>query len=171
MSADRAFIKFFPLERRHGQLFLFLKEKVAKRSRQPCRLNAGEHGDYVPQSRRSSSQTPALRAELFARRKGVAPLAVLWGAPIVWRLFFWCAYRISAPPKAYFSPAVCCEIVLFLCSTEFSLSSSQKPIGGKIRRWEYSKPPRGTHLLPYARASHESCRGEPMRFSSAWFAR
>ena len=105
------FIKFFPLERGNGQLFLFLKEKVAKRSRQPCRLNAGEHGDYVLQSRRSSSQTPALRAELFARRKGVAPLAVLWGTPIVWRLFFWCAYRISAPPEAYFSPAKYRKIV------------------------------------------------------------
>ena len=117
---------------------------------------AFECGSCIPQSRLDSSQTPALRAELFARRKGVAPLAVLWGAPIVWKHFFWCAYRISAPPKAYFSPAVCCEIVLFLCPTEFSLSSSQKPIGGRVRRREYSKPPRGTHLLPYARTSHES---------------
>ena len=92
--------------------FLYLKEKrLQKRSKPACRWTAGEHGDYVLQSRRSSSQTPALRAELFARRKGVAPLAVLWGAPIVWRLFFWCAYRISAPPETYFSPAKCRKIV------------------------------------------------------------
>ena len=48
-------------------------------------------------------------AQLFAM--GVAPLAVLWGAPIVWRLFFWCAYRISAPPETYFSPAKYRKIV------------------------------------------------------------
>ena len=60
------------------------------------------------------------------------------------------------PQKPILVPPFAVKLSFFRCSTEFSLSSSQKPIGGKIRRWEYSKPPRGTHLLPYARTSHES---------------
>jgi len=33
--------KIFPLKRENDQLFLCLKEKVAKRSKQACRLTAG----------------------------------------------------------------------------------------------------------------------------------
>ena len=46
------------------------------------------------------------------------------------RMLLRCADKTLVTPTAYFSPSGCCEIVLFCCSTEFSLSSLQKPIGG-----------------------------------------
>ena len=93
------FTKYFPLIRGNDVLFLSLKEKVPKRSKPACRWTACAYGSGIPQS------------PLALRATGVAPLAVLWGTLIVWRLFFWCAYGMKIPPKAYFSPAKCCSFV------------------------------------------------------------
>ncbi|MBQ2989055.1 MAG: hypothetical protein IJD59_08125, partial [Clostridia bacterium] len=47
----RAFLQNISLlQRGNGQLFLCLKEKVAKRSKQTCRLIAGAYGNCIPQS-------------------------------------------------------------------------------------------------------------------------
>ena len=50
------FIKYFPLIRGNGQLFLCLKEKVAKRSKQTCRLIAGAYGSGIPRIPPDSAQ-------------------------------------------------------------------------------------------------------------------
>ena len=44
------------LQRGNGQLFLCLKEKVAKRSKQTCRLIAGAYGSKVPRIPPDSAQ-------------------------------------------------------------------------------------------------------------------
>ena len=50
------FIKYFPLIRGNGQLFLCLKEKVAKRSKPTCGWIAGACGSKVPRIPPDSAQ-------------------------------------------------------------------------------------------------------------------
>jgi hypothetical protein len=111
------------------KLFLYLKEKVTKRSKPTCCWIAGEYGSRIPQSPVVSARTPAWtqsyslaeNAEVFGRH------SVLWGTLIVWRLFFWCADGTASPPRAYFIPAEFGEItVLYLSKTYWGLN---KPVG------------------------------------------
>ena len=107
----RVFYKFFSLSREYVQLFLCLKEKVAKRSRQAKRLIAVRMESAYRKAGSALRERLHQGAEQFAWRKGVAPLAALWGTLIAGKLFFWCAYGMEIPPKAYFSPAKYRKIV------------------------------------------------------------
>ena len=111
----------------------------------------GEHGDYVLQSRRSSPFFGEL--------------------PSYGGFSFGASTEMKIPPKAYFSPAKYRKIVpLSLFYGIFAVIFA-KAYWGKNKMVGIFEASERHHLLPYARASHESCRGEPMRFSSAWFAR
>ena len=76
-----------------------------------CCWIAGGYGSHIPQSPLGSARKHNAKALLlFAWRKGVSPLVVLWGTLIVWRLFFWCADGAVSPPRAYFIPTKCGKI-------------------------------------------------------------
>ena len=121
------FTKYFPFTKGERQLFLCLKEKVAKRSKQTCRLIAGAYGNCIPQSplalreRLRKAQNSSLDARVLRRSRFFGELL------IVWRLFFWCAYGMKIPPRAYFSPT---KLVQQICRRFFYEGSLQKPIGG-----------------------------------------
>ena len=116
------------LQRGNGQLFSFPKrKKLQKRSWQTCGLIAGAYGNCIPQSplalreRLRKAQNSSLDARVLRRSRFFGELL------IVWRLFFWCAYGIELPPRAYFSPT---KLVRQICRRFFYGSSLQKPIGG-----------------------------------------
>ena len=121
------FIRFFPLERENGVLFLCLKEKGRKRSKPACRWTACAYGNCIPQSplalreRLRKAQNSSLDARVLRREWFFGELL------IVWRLFFWCAYGTETPPRAYFSPT---KLVRQICRRFFYEGSLQKPIGG-----------------------------------------
>ena len=104
--------KFVPLERGNVPLFSLPKrKKFQKRSWQTCGLIAGACGICIPQSPLDSARKHNAEALLlFAWRKGVSPLVVLWGTLIVWKLFFWCAEGAVSPPRANFIPTKCGKI-------------------------------------------------------------
>ena len=121
------FIRYFPLIRGNGVLFLSLKEKVPKRSKPACRWTACAYGNCIPQSplalreRLRKAQNSSLDARVLRRSRFFGELL------IVWKLFFWCVYRIKIPPSAYFSPT---KLVRQICHRFFYGSLLQKPIGG-----------------------------------------
>ena len=120
------FVKYFPLIRGNGVLFLSLKEKVPKRSKPACRWTACAYGNCIPQSPLALRESvPMAHVSLDAR---VLRRSRFFGELlIVWRLFFWCAYGTETPPRAYFSPT---KLVRQICRRFFYGSSLQKPIGG-----------------------------------------
>jgi hypothetical protein len=65
---------------------------------------------------------------LFAWRKGVSPLVVLWETLIVWKFFFWCAHRTTSPPRAYFIPS---KFVQQFRSPLFYGILCESPLGAK----------------------------------------
>ena len=122
------FHEFFPLIRGNGVLFLYLKEKERKRSKQTCRLIAGAYGNCIPQSplalreRLRKAQNSSLDARVLRREWFFGELL------IVWRLFFWCAYGTETPPRAYFSPT---KLVRQICHRFFYGSFCKSLLGAK----------------------------------------
>ncbi|MBQ2988250.1 MAG: hypothetical protein IJD59_04015 [Clostridia bacterium] len=121
------FIKYFPFTKGNGQLFSLPKrKKLQKRSWQTCGLIAGAYGNCKPQSPLALRESVpmahvSLDARVLRRERFFGELL------IVWKLFFWCAYGMKIPPRAYFSPT---KLVQQICCRFFYEGSLQKPIGG-----------------------------------------
>ena len=109
--SKKPFEKFALVKEKRSTFFFAKKKKVPKKKLASPLLDRLVSMGIV-YCKASSTLRERLRrgAELFAWRKGVAPLAALWGTLIVWRLFFWCADGAVFPPRANFIPTKCGKI-------------------------------------------------------------
>ena len=100
--------------------FSLFERKVTKEANKPAAWPACEYGNRIPQSPLDSARKHNAEALLlFAWRKGISPLVVLWMTLIVWRLFFWCAEGTASPQEPIWFPRSLYEGSTHCCSTGF----------------------------------------------------
>ena len=92
------------------QLFSFPKrKKLQKRSWQAGRLTDWQVWQMRTTKPARSARTPARAQNCSLDERNFAARRFFVDIRCVWKLFFWCANGILAPPRAYFIPTECGE--------------------------------------------------------------